>query len=109
MIAVDYEFAMATLDEIAIASKQYIDASAKSNFVDRVDRTLRGCCKAVEILQGRLRDIGYPVSRLVTPPQKGLARRIERIESHTGLEIPALLKRIWSVVGGLSFVELDNY
>jgi hypothetical protein len=100
---------MATLDRIALASKQYIEAAAKSDFVDYVDSTLRYCCKAVEILQERLREIGYPVSRLITPPPKGLSRHIERIESHTGLEIPALLKQIWSVVGGLSFVDLDTY
>ncbi len=100
---------MATIDEIAQAERRYSDITAHSGCVEFVDKSLNGCCNAIAILQERLNEIGYPVSSLVTPPKNGLSQRIARIESHTGLEIPALLKRLWAVVGGISFVDLDDY
>lgn len=100
---------MATIEEIAQAGKQYSDATARPECVEFVDNSLHVCCHAIAILEERLHEIGYPVSSLVTPPKKGLPKRIERIESHTGLEIPALLKRFWAVVGGISFVDLEDY
>ena len=100
---------MATLDEIIRASKRYADRSATSNAAEVADAALSTCLQAVELLEGRLREMGYPVSPLITPPKNGLTRRIERIESHTGLAVPALLKRMWAIVGGLQFVDLEDY
>ena len=100
---------MATIEEIAQAEKQYADVTSRADCVEFVDKSLQVCCHAIAMLQERLNAIGYPVPALVTPPKKGLSQRIARIESHTGLEIPALLKRFWTVVGGISFVDLDNY
>ena len=100
---------MATIEEIARAEKQYADVTARSECVEFIDKSLHVCCNAIEILEERLHEMGYPVSSLVTPPKRGLSQRIARIESHTGLEIPALLKRVWTVVGGISFVDLEEY
>lgn len=100
---------MATIEEIAQAERQYVDVTARSGGVEFVDKSLNVCCNAIAMLQERLHEMGYPVSSLVTPPRKGLSQRIARIESHTELEIPALLKRFWAVVGGISFVDLENY
>jgi hypothetical protein len=100
---------MATLDEIIRASKQYSDKSVTANAAEVADTALRTCLEAVELLRGRLQEMGYPLSTLVAAPKNGLARRIERIESHTGLAVPALLKRIWATIGGLQFVDLEEY
>jgi hypothetical protein len=100
---------MATLDEINRASKHYSDRSATSNAAKIADAALNTCLHAVELLQGRLAEMGYPVSSLVTRPKNGLSKRIERVETHTGLAVPALLKRVWAVVGGISFVDLEDY
>lgn len=100
---------MATIEEIAQAGNNYSDQTASSGSVEFVDRSLNVCCNAIAILQERLHEIGYPVTSLVTPAKRGLPQRMARIEAHTGLEIPALLKRIWTVVGGISFVDLEDY
>lgn len=100
---------MATLDEINIASKQYSASVVKANAAKIADDALKNCLHAVELLQSRLAKMGYPVSLLVSRPKPGLSRRIERVEKHTGLEVPALLKRVWTVVGGISFVDLQDY
>lgn len=100
---------MATIEEIVRAEKEFADVTARSDCVEFVDKSLTVCCDAIAMLQERLHEMGYPVSSLVTPPKKGLSQRIARIETHTGLEIPALLKRFWAIVGGISFVDLEDY
>lgn len=100
---------MATLDEINRAAKQYSAGLANSNATIIADDALKNCLHVVELLQGRLTEMGYPVSSLITRPKNGLSRRIELVETHTGLAVPALLKRLWVVVGGLSFVDLKDF
>ncbi len=64
---------MATIDAIISASKQYRDRLATSNAGEVADAALSTCLQAVELLEVRLRELGYPVSSVITPPKNGLA------------------------------------
>jgi hypothetical protein len=65
--------------------------------------------EAIDVLAGNLSAIGYPrfAGRIPTAP--GLARRIRKIERRLGAPLPPALKVFWSIVGGVSFIDLTDY
>jgi hypothetical protein len=70
---------------------------------------LSKCADAIAILGENLRTIGYTwvISEKVSSDI--LERNIHVIETRMGVSIPKILVGFWKLVGGVSFVDLENY
>lgn len=71
--------------------------------------SLSKCADALAVLGGNLKSFGYPWVSFEPFPAQELRRNIQTIETNTGLAIPGILAAFWERVGGISFLDLDNY
>lgn len=70
---------------------------------------LSNCADAIAVLSRNLRELGYEwVSSEAIPPNE-LEGNIRLIETQTGLAVPKILVAFWRIVGGISFVDLEQY
>jgi len=60
-------------------------------------------------LSENLRSIGYVWVTSEKIPGDVLERNVRFIETRTGLSIPKILDGFWKLVGGVSFIDLENY
>ena len=70
---------------------------------------LSKCADAVSVLSENLKDIGYRWVNVERIPSVVLERNIQFIVSKTGLTVPKMLTSFWAIIGGVSFVDLENY
>jgi len=71
--------------------------------------SLSKCADAITVLGENLRDIGYVWVSSEKISADVLKRNINVIETKTGLSIPNILVGFWKMVGGVSFIDLENY
>lgn len=101
---------MAKISEIIRCHQEFAAAQKTVDLLPRkVDLALQTCRDALVTLEYRLADIDYPVKSLILDPDQGQADRMAQLEAHTRRTIPAVLKQLWDVIGGISFVDLDDY
>jgi hypothetical protein len=67
------------------------------------------CAEAVDVLSENLRKIGYTWITVERIPMDGIEQNVRRIETQISSTIPQVLVEFWKVVGGISFVDLENY
>ena len=80
------------------------DASLQATYT----QALTGVIEAVACLQERLGTMGYPIHQLRQVPtihDRNILKDLEK----AGVAIPTVLKLFWTIVGGLSFVDLENH
>jgi len=70
---------------------------------------LSKCGDAISVLGSNLGKMGYVWVSSDEIPVEVLERNFQVIETNTGLSIPKILVEFWKVVGGISFVDLENY
>ena len=71
--------------------------------------SLSKCADAIAVLSENLRNIGYVWVSSEKIPTIALERYVQIIETKTGLSIPKILIGFWKLVGGVSFIDLENY
>ena len=71
--------------------------------------SLSKCADAITILSANLRKIGYVWVSSEPIPATEVEESIQIIEEQTGLSIPKILVAFWKTIGGVSFVDLENY
>ena len=71
--------------------------------------SLSKCADAITVLSENLRKIGYIWVYSERIPAEVLERNIQIIEKRTGLSVPKVLVSFWKIIGGVSFVDLENY
>jgi hypothetical protein len=71
--------------------------------------SLSKCADTITVLSENLRNIGYVWVSSERIPEDVLERNVRVIETKTGLLIPKILVGFWKLVGGVSFVDLNNY
>jgi len=49
------------------------------------------------------------VQTILRPSPADLDARVAEVEARTGVQIPRIVREFWRVVGGVSFVDLENY
>lgn len=70
---------------------------------------LKRCSDAVAILSTNLNEIGYRWVSIDSVAEDRLNRNITLIEEAIGSFIPDILVLFWKQVGGVAFVDLENY
>lgn len=101
---------MTTINEINQSHKKFAAAQNDEKLLSQyVDLALPQCLLALTELEGRLTDIGYPVQTLIIDPALDQDQKISQIEAITNRRVPAVLKRLWQTIGGISFVDLEDY
>jgi hypothetical protein len=71
--------------------------------------SLSKCADAVVVLSENLKNIGYHWISSERVPINVLEKNVQTIELKTGLSIPKVLIKFWELIGGISFVDLENY
>lgn len=71
--------------------------------------SLSRCADSIAVLSEKLRDIGYVWVASERVAADALERNIQTIETKTGLSIPKVLVAFWEAIGGVSFVDLQDY
>jgi hypothetical protein len=66
---------------------------------------LRGCRRAIVVLQNNLARIGYPVTNMLLSTPPDLVQRLGQME----VDVPPILKLFWTEVGGIALVDLAQY
>ncbi|MEL6189249.1 MAG: hypothetical protein AAFU79_31895 [Myxococcota bacterium] len=64
--------------------------------------------RALDVLQQRLGNLGYPTSGAITPPDDALNDRIAQLEA-VDIALPPSLRQLWLLIGGVSLLDLDGY
>ncbi|WP_339731966.1 hypothetical protein [uncultured Gimesia sp.] len=101
---------MATIAEITRCHQKFSAAQHDEKLLSQfVDSALQHCQLALAELEGRLTTIGYPVQSLIIDSDGDQDQRISRIEALTDRRVPAILNRLWHLIGGISFVDLEDY
>jgi len=67
------------------------------------------CGDAIAMLRRNLNDIGYGWTSSERLPSGIVEKNILKIEKTIGLPVPQILVLFWKEVGGVSFVDLQNY
>lgn len=94
---------MASIEQILGCRKRWLDAvSSGQPPAALVDTTLRGCREAVAQLGSQLTDLAYPVNTFLLTGPPNLDERVGRIEGHTGVPVPKIVREFWRIVCGLS-------
>ena len=71
--------------------------------------SLSKCADALAVLSGNLKAYGYCWVSFEPIPAHVLKSNIQTIETKTGLLIPEILAVFWESVGGISFLDLEDY
>jgi hypothetical protein len=102
---------MNEIDKILDTQRAWLAASTDDDTaISRMASvSLTKCAQAIAVLSENLREIGYPWAVSEQTPNDVLVRNVALIEKTTGLPIPKILVTYWEKVGGVSFVDLDNY
>lgn len=101
---------MATITEIINCHQKLIAAQHdEKQLSELVDVAFQKCKLSLAELEGRLNNLGYPIQRLTIAPSFDQDHRISQIETVTDRRIPSVLKRLWQTIGGISFIDLNNY
>ena len=101
---------MATNAEIIQQHRKYETLRNQTDLLPEVvDSSLQQCRLALDLLENRLAELEYPVSSLIIQCDGKQEQRISEIESLTGSYLPLVLKRWWEKIGGVSFVNLEDY
>jgi hypothetical protein len=102
---------MNTIEQILEKQRawQALSAGDESAVSHSALESLSKCADAIAVLSENLRKIGYIwVSSERIPPDL-LKRNIQTIETSIGASIPKVLGVFWQLIGGVSFVDLENY
>lgn len=70
---------------------------------------LSKCAESITVLRENLRKIGYLWVYQEKIPVEEIERNIQIFETRTGSSLPKVLVEFWKLVGGVSFVDLENY
>lgn len=101
---------MALVTEIRLWHQKYAAAREDAALLAHlVDQSLTQCRRVLEILEVRLAELGYPVTSLILEPETDQELRIARVEAVTQREVPIVLKQLWRTLGGISFIDVDDY
>ncbi|WP_417390697.1 hypothetical protein [Gimesia sp.] len=101
---------MASITEIRLCHQKYAAAREDAALLSElVNQSLNECRRALEMLEVRLAELGYPVPLLILKPEADQESRISQVEGVTQRTIPIVLKQLWRTLGGISFVDLVNY
>ncbi|HCO27082.1 MAG: hypothetical protein CME31_10800 [Gimesia sp.] len=101
---------MALVTEIRLWHQKYTAAREDAALLAHlVDQSLTQCRRVLEILEVRLAELGYPVTSLILEPETDQELRIARVEAVTQREVPIVLKQLWRTLGGISFIDVDDY
>jgi hypothetical protein len=102
---------MNMLDEILENQHAWQALSADDEITIRVValEALTKCADSIAVLSGNLRNIGYSWVTSENIPSDVLEKNIRVIETKMGLSIPMILVEFWKLVGGVSFIDLENY
>lgn len=101
---------MALIPEILACRDRWLVSLASGESIPELARnTIVACRDAVAQLGSQLVAIGYPVCEFIRPSPAHLKSRIARVEEHTGMPLPKIMREFWQTVGGVSFVELRKY
>jgi hypothetical protein len=99
-----------TIPEILVCRDRWLDNITKDHSPDEATwEALPKCRAAILELESRLRGQGYPIRSFIRLVPVDLDRRLEEIEAATGILIPPIVRAFWRVVGGVSFVDLQQY
>lgn len=101
---------MASVAEIRLWHQKYAAAREDAALLAHlVDQSLMQCRRVLEILEVRLAELGYPVTSLILEPETDQELRIAHVDAVTQREVPAVLKLLWRTLGGISFIDVDDY
>lgn len=87
--------------DVALAGGDLALASAADAFA--------GCISAVNTIVRELAALRYPVGEIVVPSGPDLDVLVHELEHRAGIVVPPVLVKFWRSIGGLSFVDLDDY
>jgi len=71
--------------------------------------SLSKCAEAITILSRNLRNIGYVWVSSEPISANELQSNIQMIDAKTSLVVPKILVMFWKIIGGISFVDLEDY
>jgi len=99
------------LDEIIENQRAWQALSADDETTTSVIalESLSKCADAIDVLSENLRNIGYVWVSSEKISAITLERNVQIIETKTGLSIPKILIGFWKLIGGVSFIDLENY
>jgi hypothetical protein len=101
---------MASTEQILACRDRWLDAVTSGQPVAAlVENTFEGCREAVAQLGSQLVDLGYPSRTFLLPCPAGLEKRLARIERHTSVSLPKLIRVFWRIVGGIALVDLKQH
>lgn len=102
---------MATSIEIQTRSNAWLAARNDAVMAEGLAlESLAYCREAIEMMEMILLDLDYPVSRFITPISTNTLNTLcQKIEGHTKQPIPRILYQFWKIIGGVTFLDLENY
>lgn len=101
---------MATNEEIRSAQQQWLETVASGRDVAaHAETAIQGCRAAILQLEAGYRALDYPVRNFLHPLPAGYEAGIAALEAHTGIPVPEVVRVFWRVVGGASFVDVEQY
>ena len=102
---------MGDLLEIAAARDEWLRVLTMSDDVVRAEAATRltTCRAALEIVDARLADIGYPVHPIVRSIDRDHLDEVQRTLAEADIALPPLLALVWQIVGSVSVLEFGRY